>query len=223
MIKETIIALALASNVGIFPVVINTGTPVVQEQTIAASHDLNLTDRLPNSYGSQIFADNILLSLHFLKGDVDSLQLTSASTITGPDSLDWDKARKPFEVSFMLKPGESFAFHKEFLPEFTDSIKYSMNSRFYIEEGYKSLAGLGGNGVCHLASLIDWVASNSGLEVVAKVNHDFYPVPDVPRQYGVAIFYPNKDQNLYIKNNFDYPVTFVFNADNKNVKLTIKK
>lgn len=231
--KETIIALALAVNTLVASV---SGQPVYQAEPVLASHELDLTNRLDNAYGSSVFADNILLALHYLKNDVNDLK--KDSIIISELSLDWDKVRKPFEVSLTLQPSESFAYHQNTLAEF-NSPKYTMNSRFYGEEGYKFLTGLGGNGVCHLASLINWTASNArlaedgeskraGLEVVAKVNHDFWPVPGVPREYGTSIFYaPNggnsQNQNLYIKNNFDYPVKFEFKADQNRVKLTIFK
>jgi len=68
--------------------------------------------------------------------------------------------------TFSLNPGEVFAFHANVLPEFENPV-ITMNSKFYIEEGYKAIGGLGGNGVCHLASLINWVGSEAGLEVTA--------------------------------------------------------
>lgn len=188
--------------------------PVIHQEMVLAEHQLDLTNRLPNPYGNQGFADNILLALHYLKGDVEL-------------PVDWEKIREPFEVSFTLQPGETFAFHGNVLPEFADPA-VTMNSRFFIEEGYKSIAGLGGNGVCHLASLINWVASEvyppaggPGLEVVAKANHNFAPVPGVPREYGTSIRSQSPTQNLYIKNTFDYPVTFEFAIDAQTVVLKI--
>jgi len=96
-----------------------------------------------------------------------------------------------------------------------------MNSKFYIEEGYKAIGGLGGNGVCHLASLINWVGSEAGLEVIALASHSFAPVLGVPKKYGTSIRSQSKNQNLYIRNNFDYPVAFVFSTDDEEVSLKI--
>lgn len=112
-----------------------------------------------------------------------------------------------------------------------------MSSKFFMDEGYLALAGLGGNGVCHLASLMNWVAKEArlqmpsaladggqaGLDVLAPVNHDFYPVPGVPKENGTAILSQSAQQNLYIKNNKDYPVSFEFKADANNVELKIVK
>jgi len=223
MLKETIIGLAIIANTNVTSVGLNQPAVIVEKQVLA-SHDLDLTSRLPNSFGSEVFADNILLAIHFLKGDVSDLK--SKDKISGPEDVDWDKARKPFEASFVLKPGEVFAYHKNVLPEFKDPV-VTMNSRFFVDEGYKSLSGLGGNGVCHLASLINWVATDAGLEVTAKVNHDFYPVPGVPGINGTAILYAengggnSQNQNLYIKNNLNYSVKFVFKEDSKKVNLSI--
>jgi hypothetical protein len=115
---------------------------------------------------------------------------------------------------------EVFAFHGNVLPEFANP-SVTTNSRFFIEEGYKSVAGLGGNGVCHLASLINWTASEAGLEVLALANHNFALVPGVPKEYGTSIRSQNKNQNLYIKNNFNFPVTFEFKVDDQMVVLMI--
>ncbi|MFH1535725.1 MAG: VanW family protein [Patescibacteria group bacterium] len=223
MITQIILGLVLLANTYLPVSLANSVSAVVIEQKTLASHELDLTNRLPNSFGSEVFADNILFALHCLKSDVSSLKTNE--TINGPSDIDWDKTRSYFEVSFTLKPGEVFAYHANVLPAFNAVVK-TMNSKFFIDEGYKSLAGLGGNGVCHLASLINWVASDAGLEVTSKVNHDFYPVPGVPREYGSSIFYAqsggnSQNQNLYIKNNLQTPVTFDFKADNKLVTLKI--
>lgn len=220
MINETILGVALITNVLLSPAPVRSHSAVLAGQNIVlASHELDLTTRLPDPAGSEIFADNILLSLHYGKGDTNEMFDSSR--------INWDKAHSPFEFSFTLKPNETFAFHNNVLPEYKNSIVKTLNSKFFMEEGYKSLAGLGGNGVCHLATLMNWVAKDAGLEVTAKVNHDFYIVPGIAREYGTAIFYAeggngnSQNQNLYIKNNFDIPVVFNFKADNKEVILTI--
>lgn len=178
------------------------------ETRVLVEHTLDLTIREPNPYANQVFTDNILLSLHYLKGDVDN------------PKINWEKVRQPFEVSFTLKPGEVFSFHGNVLPEFKDPV-VTMNSRFFMEEGYKSVGGLGGNGVCHLASLINWTASNAGLKVMAPVNHNFALVPGIPHEFGTSIMSQSPNQNLYIQNNFDFPVTFKFEADQHSVVMKI--
>lgn len=225
MINETIVSLALLASTTIAS--ISGNLPALnQPQKPLAVHEMDLSKRLDNEAGSRIFADNILLALHYQKGDINELK--TGSKITSEANINWDKVRSPFEYSFTLKTGEVFAFHNKALAEYGNP-KYTMNSRFFGEEGYKFLNGLGGNGVCHLASLMNWVARDANLEVTAKVNHDFWPVPGISREYGTAIFYSDVDnftaqnQNLYIKNNFDYPVEFKFNVEENKVKLAVKK
>lgn len=178
------------------------------KEEILAEHFLNLTIRDEDANASQGFADNILLALHYLKGDIE-----------GP-KINWEKARAPFEVSFTLQPGEVFAFHGNILAEFANSV-VTMNSEFMTYEGYKSVWGLGGNGVCHLASLMNWVATEAGLEVVALNNHNFAPIPGIPKDYGTSIRSQSPNQNLYIINNFDYPVVFKFMASSRIVNLSL--
>jgi len=190
--KEQIIALATLISTVLIPVSSAVGEIVspLPEVQVLAEHELDLTNRLPEEYGNEVFAYNILLALEYLGAD-----------------------------NFVLQPGEVFAFHSNSLPEFVPSV--TMNSRFFMEEGYKSLAGLGGNGVCHLASLLNWTASNAGLEVTALANHSFAPVPGVPKEFGTSIRSQSKNQNLYIKNNLEAPVKFEFKVDGESVVLRI--
>lgn len=220
MLEQTLIALSLLTSVNFSNIAITTPSANFAQERVLAKKDFDLTDRLPNKGGSDIFADNIVLSLHYLKGDVNSLKTTPV--IVNETSLDWQKVRAPFEVSFKLEKGEVFAFdNNAVLPEYKGRIKASTNSKFYMQEGYKSLAGLGGNGVCHLASLINWVSQDAGLKVVAKVNHDFWPIPDVPREYGTSIFSTIPEQNLYIENTKDNPVEFKFDVEKNKITLKI--
>lgn len=79
---------------------------------------------------------------------------------------------------------------------------------------------------------MNWVAkdasfySNNKIEVTAKVNHDFAPVPDIPREYGTSIYYSpdggnSQNQNLYIKNNSQQEVIFNFSIKDNKVDLKI--
>lgn len=191
--REQILALVTLVSTFVLPVSQTVSPPVfsVVKTQILAEHELDLNIREPNSFANEVFADNILLALKYLGTE-----------------------------SFVLQPGEVFAFHANVLPEFSEPA-VTMNSKFYIEEGYKSIAGLGGNGVCHLASLINWTASEAGLEVVAKANHGFAPIPGVPKEFGTSIRSQSPNQNLYIKNNFSFPVTFLFQIEGAFVNLKI--
>lgn len=192
--------------------------PPVKIQVLAQK-ELDLKTRLPDPYGALVFEDNILLALHYLKNDVRNFQ--SEEKPLNSSNINWEKVREPFEVSFTLEPGQVFAFHGGSLPEFEKNITTTMNSRFFIDEGYKSYAGLGGNGVCHLASLIDWAATDADLEVTAKVNHDFFPVPGVPSKYGVSILSQSDLQNLYVKNTRSSKVKFIFKIEGDHITLSL--
>lgn len=216
MIKQTILTFVTLVLTILTPALAVGGellSPVFKKQlVILAEHELDLTSREPGAYANEVFADNILLALHYLKGDVEER------------GINWEEIRQPFGVDFVLQPGETFAFHGNVLAEFdppSGGPAVTMNSKFFIEEGYRSVGGLGGNGVCHLASLINWVASEADLEVTAKVSHDFYPVPGVSRQYGTSIRSQSKTQNLYIQNNFEIPVVFAFSVESGKVDLKV--
>jgi len=181
--------------------------PIPREEVLA-EHVLDLNERLPNSeFGNEVFKYNILLALKYIEGNPE---------------LD-----EPFITEVELEPGEIFAFQENLLPEFEDKIVKTGWTKYIAQEGYKPLAGLYGNGVCHLASLINWTATDAGLEVTALANHDFWPVPGVPKEYGTSIRYlagggwKTENQNLYIENSFDQPVKLVFNSTADQVELKV--
>lgn len=188
------------------------------EQTLIAGHSMPLNDRYPVQAVSDVFRDNILLTLHRMSGQVSSSQ------------LNWDEIRKPYRYEFMLKPGEVFAFHDDVLPEYQGKVVITTKSHFNAQEGFISDGYLFGDGVCHFASLMNWVASDAGLKVESPVNHNFANIPDVPMAHGTAIYSSpgetsvNQMQNLYITNNTDKDVKFVFEygADEK-LKVSIFK
>lgn len=183
-----------------------------------ASHKMSLENRYGNAYVNEVFKDNILLTLKYLEGSV-----------TEANHISWEAVKKPFKYEFSLKPGEEFAFHNTTLPEYAGNIVKSTNAHFNYQDGFKSDGYLFGDGVCHLASLIYWVAKDAGLEAVSPTNHNFAKVPEVPKEYGVSIsFRPNETyrsalQNLYITNNKETPVSFVFEYDGKDLKVSIKE
>lgn len=225
MIREQFLALATLASTVITPVagagflapeMVQPLLSPVPEVQVLAEESLDLETRWPVEFVNQGFTDNILLSLHYLKGES-----------FGRGEVNWEAVRSPFKVSFTLLPGEVFAFHENVLPQFANPA-VTMNSHFVTGEGYRAVNGLGGNGVCHLASFINWAASGAGLEVVANVNHNYAPVAGVPRENGTSIRYAEighnaQNQNLYIENNFDYPVRFEFRVDSREVNLQIIK
>jgi len=209
--------------------------PVVEKSAVLASksevlarESLDMTKRNPDKAVSDIFRDNILLNLHYMYGDVEKVKIESTNNSNEYVDINWDKVREPLNFSLVLEPGELLAFHDELLPEFRNLKVKSGWTKFSVAEGYKVLDGLSGNGVCHLATLINWVSSEAGLGVTAKVNHDFYPVPGIDRKYGTSIIYlpgeiTTQMQNLYVINNTGKQVKFVFKADYYKVELSILK
>lgn len=179
---------------------------------------LSLTNRQSDPWVNEVFADNIVLTLRYLKGDVNE-----------KTNHDWEKIREPFEVSFSLKPDETFAFHNDALPEFKGKVVKTTSATFNWQQGFRGDGWLIGDGVCHLASFINEVAQEAGLTVLTLTNHNFASIPDVPREFGTSIFYMpgntsgNARQNLYITNNQDREVTFTFEVSQEKVIFTISK
>jgi len=220
MIKQTILGLGLFFSV-FWPLTVETDgnliSPLAENRPVVlAEHQLDLRTRNKNPLVNEVFADNILLALHYFAGDGQKVK------------DNWEKIRQPFKFSLILQPEEVFVFHNDLLPEFRGERIKSSQTDYSVREGYRVVGGLSGNGVCHLASLMNWTAAEAGLEVVAKVNHNFHPIPGVPRQYGTSIRSLPKGtnsqrQNLYLKNPFAFPITFSFEVNGQLVNLKLLK
>lgn len=191
---------------------------VPQAQIELGSASMSLDNRYGYDAPENAYKDNILLNLAYLSGEVKSKQ-----------DIDWDKIRKPFTLQFSLEPGQRFAYHDLIDPLYKDSVAVTVHTNFGAGDGYKFADGLYGMGVCHLASLIHKAALSAGIESIAPTNHDFYPIPEIPKEYGVAVYNnpsvpeSSMKQNLYIKNNLDTRVDFRFDFDGDNLKVTILK
>lgn len=179
---------------------------------IIAEKTYSLSDRYNNTFVNDVFSDNILLTLAYLRGQVKSGQ-----------DVNWNKVRGNFSYSFILKPGDTFAFHDAVLPQYKGEVALTTNLRFNSNEGFKDDGWLVGDGVCHLASFMNVVAKKANLLVNAPVRHDFAKIADVSRDDGVAIFYGSELQNLYITNKFSTPVMFVFTHSNKSLDIKVVK
>ncbi len=179
---------------------------------------MSLENRYGDTYVNNVFKDNILLTLRYMEGSV-----------TEAGNISWEAVQKPFRYEMILKPDEIFAFHDTVLPEYDGSVDKTTNAHFNYQDGFKSDGYLYGDGVCHLASLIYWVAKDAGLEAVSPINHDFAGIPEVPKEYGVSIsFRPNETkrsslQNLYITNNKEIPISFIFEYDGKDLRVGVKE
>lgn len=185
---------------------------------VLASRTISLENRYGNTYVNNVFKDNILLTLNYMNGEVKS-----------KDQISWEKVEKPAKYEFTLNPGEQFTFHDQTLPEYKGNVVKTTNAHFNYSDGFKSDGYLMGDGVCHLASLFYWVAKDANLLAISPTNHDFAVINEIPKEYGVSIYYMPENlgnsgrQNLYITNNLDKPITFVFeyNGDTLSAKVLV--
>jgi hypothetical protein len=166
--------------------------------------EYSLQNRHPVESVNDVFADNILLTLAYMRDDIRSAE-----------AIQWDQVRQPNETRFILKPGDTFAFHDQVLEEYQSSLVQTTNAHFIWDEGFKSDGWLVGDGVCHLASFLHVAADQAGLEVTAPTRHDFATIPDVAKEDGTSIYFmpgnsnTSQKQNLYIKNTTERPVAFI--------------
>jgi hypothetical protein len=186
---------------------ISTNQPI----KVISSRTMSLDDRYSNTFVNDVFKDNILLTLQYMDGKAKT------------QNVDWKGVEKPFQFELELQPNKVFAFHDAVLPEYQGNVVQTTHSHFNGAEGFKSDGFLVGDGVCHLASLMNWVARDADLEVTARVNHDFAHIPEVPREYGTSIMTPDANQNLYIKNTFKKPVVLRFDYDGSNLTVSVAK
>jgi hypothetical protein len=147
-------------------------------------------------------------------------------TVTKKDDINWDEVEKSFHFEFTLKPGETFAYHDVVRKEYEGKVVKTTNAHFGPAEGFVSDGYLFGDGVCHLASLINWVAQDANLDVLVTKNHDFAAIPEVPKQYGVSIYANQADgaganNNLYVTNSKDHEVKLHFDYQNDELKVFI--
>lgn len=183
---------------------------------VVSSHEISLRNRYPVESVSDVFKDNILLNLAYMDGKVKSKQ-----------DINWDEIKRPFHYEFKLDPNQAFAFHDDELAEYKGKVVKTTHAHFNSEEGFKTDGYLFGDGVCHLASLIYWVAKDAGLEALAPTNHNFMPIPEISREYGVSIYSSpysrgsNAQQNLYVTNNKNKPISFMFDYVDDKLKVSI--
>lgn len=197
---------------------ISTAAHSADQETVMAKEDMSLENRYAVPSVNSVFSDNILLTIWYMSGKVKK-----------SSDIHWDAIRKPFIYTIVLKPGETFAFHDDVLPEYRNSVVKTTNSHFGPEQGFLTDGYLYGDGVCHLASVMNWAATNAGLKVDARVRHDFAPVPGIARQYGTSIYdmpgasHNDEMQNLYITNNQSTDVSIEFISTGKNLTVKVSK
>ena len=210
----------LSTILGIIMLITSPAKPQIlgASDVVLASHSFSLENRYGNSFVNDVFKDNILLTIAYLDG-----------TVKAKSDISWDKVTSPFNYKFTLEPGQKFAFHDQVLSEYKENVAKTTNAHFNYQDGFKSDGYLTGDGVCHLASLVYWTAKDAGLAAVAPTDHNFAKIPEVPKEYGVSIyalpgaFETSARQNLYITNNLDKPVGFIFNFDGSNLTVNVVK
>lgn len=189
----------------------------IQPSRLLSSQSIMLNERVRGGgFMSDVMADNILLTLSYLNDEpINRFQ------------VDWAQVRRDRVVEFTLNPGQSFAFHEDILPEYDSKVVKTTNSHFNLSEGFKHDGYLPGDGVCHFASLMYWVAKEANLTALAPRNHNFMEIPGIAREHGVAIYFmpgsktANSNQNLYITNSFDSPVTFWFTVSGNELQAQV--
>lgn len=183
---------------------------------LLSAQSISMNDRYGNEFVNGVFKDNILLNIAYLSGKVKK-----------KEDIDWAEIEKPFEYKFTLMPDKTFAFHEDVLEQYKDSVVKTTNAHFNFDDGFKSDGYLMGDGVCHLASLMYWSAKTAGLNTYAPTNHDFANIPQINKEFGVAIYKAigssdaNALQNLYITNNKKKPIVFEFTYKNNELKFSV--
>lgn len=183
-----------------------------ERNVVVAFHTINMEKRYDNEFVNSVFKDNILLALRYTEGSVKT-----------KNDIVWDNVRKPFRFELTLNPGEVFAFDDNLLPQYSNDVVKTTNARFISSEGFKYDGDLTGDGVCHLASLIYWSAKDAGLETYVPSDHNFAKINEIPKEYGVGILSSTPLGNLYIKNNYPRPVTFIYAYDGVNLTVAVVK
>ncbi len=182
---------------------------VLTDRALLSSHKISLNNRYNNTFVNTVFKNNILLTLNYMSGRVHN-----------KSDINWTELNKPSRFTIMLKPGGVFAFHNDILPSYKNKSIKTTNTHFTAQEGFLSDGYLFGDGVCHLASLINWAAADARLGVFAPTNHNFANIPEIPQRYGVSI-YSSPGQNLYIENTQEIPVLLIFNYKEGILSLSI--
>ena len=187
--------------------VTNPQPPVVPKALSQVSY--LLSNRYANKAINEVFSDNILLTIAYLGGSVKK-----------KEDISWSRIQEDKETQFSLKPGETFAFHDAVLEKYKGKIAATTNAHFSWDDGFRSDGWLVGDGVCHLASFLYVAANNAGLSVEAPTSHDFAVIPNIEKKDGVSIFSESTLQNLYITNNKNVTLAFIFIQ--KDSQLTIR-
>lgn len=208
--KIVIISTAAALTFG------QVSAPPPSSYNLLASHEISLEKRYEVKSVSDVFKDNILLNLAYMRQSVPQAK-----------EINWEDIKKPFYFEFRLEPNQTFAYHDDVLDKYKQSLVKTTQAHFNAAEGFKTDGYLYGDGVCHLASLLYWVAKDANLDSLAPTNHNFMDIPEIAREYGVSIYSnpfskgSNAQQNLYITNNKQNSIKFTFHYANDNLRVSV--
>lgn len=161
------------------------------ERQLLTTRMMSLGNRHLSSEINAIWAKNILLAVSRIS-PLDAGRLKEDPTFLG---------------SIQMVPDAEFSFVKEAGPTLTE------------KDGFLSDGILPGNGVCHLASLINWAledASISGIEINNVVPHSA-PIPGIPNNRAVSILSADPKQDLVIKNKGKVTLELVFRYVGANI------
>lgn len=214
MIQELVSSVVLLTQINLG----NQNFSLFKKEQILASREISLETRYADPGVNTVMKDNILLTLAYLNGD-----------ITPGTKIDWDKLNQNSHYEFKLAPNETFAFQDDVLKDYEGKIKLTTKAHFNAQDGFKTDGYLYGDGVCHLASLINWAARDAKLDVKSPTAHNFAAIPEIPKDYGTSIYYNpgskgvNSAQNLYITNNQEKEVAFKFDYENGKLKFSISQ
>lgn len=189
---------------------------VDKTKLVLSTGRMDLSYRYPIENTSKVFTENVLVNLYHLS------RLNKSEDAQIPQDFKFQE-NVPASFSLTLQPGEVFAFHDRVLNQYKDSKIIAPEGGYRPQDGYILLGGLYGNGVCHLATLMNYVAQHSGVEVTSLTRHDFAPVPGFDREYGTSISTGNapEKQNLYIKNDKEMPLELKFDLQGNELVFTI--
>ncbi len=214
MIQELVSSVVLFTQINLG----NANFPLFKHEQILASREMSLETRYADPGVNKVMKDNILLTLAYLNGD-----------ITPGTKIEWDKLENKSHYEFKLAPKETFAFQDDVLPEYENKVTLTTKAHFNAQDGFLTDGYLYGDGVCHLASLLNWVAEDAKLDVKRPTRHDFASIPEIPKEYGTSIYYNpgskgvNSLQNLYITNNQEKEVALKFDYENGKLKFSISQ
>jgi vancomycin resistance protein YoaR len=210
LITTILTSLLLGVNINILPV------KPQDEKIVLSERQLSLENRYADKSVNEVMKKNILLNMAYLQG-----------TVSKKSDINWSSVTSSFHFEKVLNPGSTFAFHEIVRKEYQSNLAFTTNAAFNASDGFLSDGYLFGDGVCHLASLINWAALDAGLTTIVPKDHrSVAQIPDIPDDYGVSI-YMNKaagtgaNNNLYITNTKEKPVTFHFEYDGTSLTVYV--